>query len=142
MKEVKTLEDLVLHKVRLSVLWLMAMVSDVASVLLYIMNPAVLESIIETGAVDGEAVTPEALLVGAVIYMIMLVMAFLSLTLKDKVNRWSNVVVGAVFLVLWVVSLIEFLAAPSGSQILLVILDIIFFGLIVWYAYKWPKKTE
>lgn len=142
MKEVKTLEDLVLHKVRLSVLWLMAMVSDVASVLLYIMNPAVLESIIETGAVDGEAVTPEALLVGAVIYMIMLVMAFLSLTLKDKVNRWSNVVVGAVFLVLWVVSLIEFLAAPSGSQILLVILGIIIFGLIVWYAYKWPKKTE
>ncbi len=136
------MEDLVLHKVRLAVLWLMAMVSDVASALLYIMNPAILEEFIETGAIGGVAVTPEEVLVGAIFYLIMLVMAFLSLTLKDNVNRWSNVVVGAVFLVLWVVSLIQFLAAPVGSQILLAIFGIVFFGLIVWYAYKWPKKAE
>lgn len=136
------MEDLVLHKVRLAVLWLMAMVSDLASVLLYIMNPAILEEFIETGAIGGVAVTPEDVLVGAIFYLIMLVMAFLSLTLKDKVNRWSNVVVGAVFLVLWVVSLIQFLAAPVGSQILFAIFGIVFFGLIVWYAYKWPKKAE
>jgi Ca2+/Na+ antiporter len=139
---VKTLEDLILHKVRISVLWVMAMVSDVASVLLYILNPAILEEFIETGAIGGVAVTPEESLVGAILFSIMLVMALLSLTLKDKVNRWSNVAVGAVFLVLWVVSLIEFLAAPVGSQILFAILGIIFFVLIIWYAYKWPKKTE
>jgi hypothetical protein len=139
---VKTLEDLVLHKVRLSVLWLMAMISDVASVLLYVINPAIIEEIIEAGTIGGVAVTPEEALVGAILFSIMLVMAFLSLTLKDKANRWLNVVVGAVFLVLWVVSLIEFLAAPVGSQLLFAVLGIIFFVLIVWYAYKWPKKAE
>ncbi len=136
------MEDLVLHKLRLSVLWLMAMISDVASVLLYVINPAILEEIIETGTIGGVAVTPEEALFGAILFSIMLVMAFLSLTLKDKANRWSNVVVGAVFLVLWVVSLIEFLATPVGSQLLFAVLGIIFFVLIVWYAYKWPKKAE
>jgi len=137
------LEDLALHKVRLSVLWLSAMISDFVNVFLYVLNPAILKSIIETGAVEGEQLTPEYAALGAIMFLIMLVMAFLSLTLKDKANRWSNIVVGAVYLVLWVGDSIQSLAGfMPASYYVLSISGIIFFMLIIWYAYKWPKKKE
>lgn len=136
------MEDLALHKVRLSVLWLSALISDFVNIFLYIINPAILKSIIETGTVEGEQLTPEFAALGAIMFLIMLVMAFLSLTLKDKANRWSNIVVGAVYLVLWVGDSIGSLAHPKASYYVLSISGIIFFMLIIWYAYKWPKKKE
>ena len=76
-----------MHKVRLSVLWLSALISDVVNVMLYVMNPAILQEILDTGAVGGEELTPEFAALGAFIFLIILLMAVLSLTLKDKVNR-------------------------------------------------------
>ena len=138
------MEDLALHKVRLSVLWLSVLISDFVNIFLYVINPAILKSIIETGAVEGEQLTPEFAALGAIMFLIMLVMAFLSLTLKGKANRWSNIIVGAVYLVIWVGDSIQSLVGDSmpASYYVLSISGIIFFMLIIWYAYKWPKKKE
>ena len=65
-------------------------------------------------------------------------MAFLSLTLKDKANRWANIILGIIYAGLYLLDLTAYLAKPY--YILLGIFTIVFFALIAWYAYKWPKQ--
>lgn len=134
------MEDLVLHKVRISVLWIIAILVEVINLLLSVMDPAVLKEMIETGAVGGVKITPEETLLGEIIILIMVVMPFLSVTLNGKANRWSNIIVAAAFLVLWIAELI--MAPGNAVKILGLIADMVFFVLIIWYAYSWPKKKE
>ena len=90
----------------------------------------------------GEKLTGEALLGSAIFIFIPLVMAVLSLTLKDKINRWANIIAGIAFTVLNIISLVE------GSSLDLSIfayglladaLAIVALIMIVWYAYRWQK---
>jgi hypothetical protein len=67
----------------------------------------------------------------------MFVMAFLSVTLNGKANCWSNIIVGAIYLVIWVGDLIS---SPGKASKTLLIADIVFLVLIIWYAYKWPRQ--
>jgi len=62
------LEDLILHKVRLSVLWLFIAIYTVVGVVLSIMEPGVLQHLIETGELNGTKVGPEVLLVLAAFF--------------------------------------------------------------------------
>ena len=106
--------------------------------LLTLMKPGVLQQIM-AGNIEGLQITPEILLVYAVIFLFPLVMAFLSLTLKDSMNRWANIIMGLVGAVLSLVGLSEELAQPYAYAILIWITKIAVDALIVWYAYKWPK---
>jgi uncharacterized membrane protein len=103
--------------------------------------------ILESGAIDqirageigGEKIGPELLLLVAVGCLIPLVMAFLSVTLKDKANRWANIIMGIVILVIDLLDLGGNLANPTAHMILLISSKIVASLLIIWYAYKWPK---
>ena len=64
-------------------------------------------------------------------------MAFLSLTLKDSMNRWANIIVGIVYTALNLISLIDALAVHG---ILMWVSGAVATALIVWYAWKWPKQ--
>jgi hypothetical protein len=64
-------------------------------------------------------------------------MAFLTLILKDSINRWANIIMGTVGVILSLVGLSQNLAYAYsvlmwGSKIVVAML-------IVWYAYKWSK---
>jgi len=124
------MENLAL-KIRISVLWLTYEVA----LLVYI----ILESV-ELGVI--EQVGPELLLLFAVVLLVPLVMAFLSLTLKDSINRWANVILGIVYAVLELVALSEVAAKPSAWAILMILSKFVALALIVWYAWKWPKQKE
>ena len=130
-----------MHKVKISVLWIFAVLSDVIAILLYIMEPGILQQFI-SGEVEGEKITPEYLLLGATILLIMLVMAFLSVTLKDRVNRWANIAAGIAYFVLYLGDLVTSLTQLRAYRILLTGSGIIVYALIIWYAYKWPKLKE
>jgi hypothetical protein len=81
------------------------------------------------------------LLLGAVIYLIPLLMVVLSLSLKGSTNRWTNLILGAVYVVLGLGELVEYLVAPLvAHRILMVLVKVVFSALIVWYAWKWPKQ--
>ncbi len=69
--------------------------------------------------------------------VIPIVMVVLSLTLKDKANRWANIIFSLVFVGF---SLFEMLEATSASVIFVGIVGLVFSALIVWYAWKWPKQ--
>jgi len=89
-------------------------------------------------------ITPELLLSYAIIFSFPLVMAFLSLTLKDSINRWANIIVGIVFAVLPPISLIGFPTAHSAystSVTLIATAEFVAAALIVWYAWKSKQKA-
>jgi len=101
----------------------------------------VLKQFLDTGEMEGMKIGPEILLVFAVLLLVPLVMAFVSVTLRDSVNRWANVVVGGVFTVFQLVALIEILAQPSAWEILMELSKVVAPALIVWYAWKSKQKA-
>ena len=130
------MENLAL-KMRLAVLWLFMAVTMSANTILYFIVTGVIDEI-RAGKVVGMQVGPELLLVMAVTYFwVPLVMAVLSLTLKDKVNRWVNIIIGifyAGFILFELVMNIITVAYPY--VILMDTSAIVAAALIAWYAYK------
>jgi hypothetical protein len=79
---------------------------------------------------------PELILVFAISAWVPLVMAFLSLTLKDSINRWTNIIAGAVFAALWCVDVVEAVEKLSVWATLMTLSGVVALALIVWYAWK------
>jgi uncharacterized membrane protein YecN with MAPEG domain len=121
-------------KTRIAVLWIfMAMAMSAHSIFSF-MVPEVVE---EMWAMEmGQGM----MLLMSLFWWIPMVMAVLSLTLKDKANRWANFVLGIVFTILNIVHLTEHFASPSACQMLIVGSTIVVTGLIAWLAWKWPKQ--
>jgi membrane protein DedA with SNARE-associated domain len=69
---------------------------------------------------------------------------FLSLTLKDSINRWANIIVGIVFTGLGLITVVEYLAeqsAYSAYAILIWLSIVVVTALIVWLAWKSKQKA-
>jgi len=81
-------------KIKLSALWAARMLSGLQGDSTRFHDPVALKELVAgTSAVP---VTNELLLVMAIIFAIPIFMSFLSLTLKDKANRWANRSIGTV----------------------------------------------
>ena len=133
------MEDLSLYKMRFSVLWLLWLVTDFSTGILVLTEPGVIDEI-RAGEILGMEIGPEMLLLGAVIYLIPLLMVVLSLSLKGSTNRWINLILGAVYVFLGLGEIIEYLVAPlAAHRILMSLVKIVFSALIVWYAWKWKE---
>jgi hypothetical protein len=133
------MENLALYKMRFSVLWLLWLVTDLCTGVLLLMEPDMIDNI-RAGELFGMEIGPEMLLIGAVIYVIPLMMVVLPLILKGSTNRWANIIVGAVYTFLGFTEIAEQAADPWAYRILMTLLKIGFSALIVWYAWKWPKQ--
>ena len=128
-------------KIKISVLWLFYAVAFLAVMSLGSLEPGVLQEFLDTGEIGGMKVGPELLLLFAILLLVPLIMAFLSLTLKDSTNRWANIIVGIVFTVFQLVALIETLAEPSAWATLMELSKVVAPALIVWYAWKSKQKA-
>jgi hypothetical protein len=93
-----------------------------------------IEEVIAGRGAGGTLITQEGLLGIAIFLVIPIVMVFLSVTLKDKVNRWANIILGIVYIG---ASLITLPMSTYAYYIFLGIVEAVFAALIVWYAYKW-----
>jgi len=127
-------------KIKISVLWLFYAVAFLVVMTLGVFEPGVIEQVM-VGEIEGMKIGPELLLLLAVLLLVPLVMAFLSLTLKDSTNRWTNIILGIVFTVFQLAELIEILAQPSAHAILMEISKVVAPALIVWYAWKSKQKV-
>lgn len=76
-------------------------------------------------------------LISAITMTIPVVMVFLSLTLKYKVNRRANIILAIFF---FVYSLNGLRMYPSAYDKFLLIVSLVFNALTVWYAWKWSKQ--
>jgi hypothetical protein len=70
----------------------------------------------------------------AALMLIPIFMVFLSLTLKQPVNRWANIVVAILFFLFNLVGLPTY---PSAYDKFLIAVGLGFNVLTVWYAWKW-----
>ena len=124
-------------KIKIAVLWLVWEFAAVTVPICEQYVPGLLEEAIAE-------ITPEMLVFLAIIMLIAPVMAFLSLALKDSINRWTNIIMGIVFVGLGLFGAISWVAEPSyidysAFVILLGIVEVVVAALIVWYAWKWKK---
>jgi hypothetical protein len=128
-------------KIKISILWLFKDMALMAALTLGSLEPGVLEKFLSTGTIGGIIIGPEVLLLFAVLVLVPLVMAFLSLILNGSANRWSNIILGVVFTVLGLIDLAETAANPSAWAILIGLAEIAATILVVWYAWKSKQKT-
>jgi len=121
-------------KIRIAALWMVVEFGMFAVPLVEQHIPGYMDEIIpET--------TPEVMMLLAFIVMILPLMAFLTLTLKDSINRWLNIILGIVFIVLSPIGVIGVPTAYLPSMIIIAIVEIAALVLIVWYAWKSKQKT-
>lgn len=125
-------------KIKISVLWLFSAVAFLAHQILALMEPGVIEQIMD-GEIEGMKIGTELILLFAILFLVPLIMAFLSLTLKDSINRWANIIVGAVFAALFI-GVVASVAKMSG-EILMTLSTVVALTLIVWYAWKSKQKV-
>jgi len=129
-------------KIKISVLWLLNLVTSLGYMIFSIFEPGALQQFLSTGEIGGMKMGPEILLIGAIeIVLVPFVMAFLTLILKDLMNRWSNIILGIVYTVLGVLTFGEALGKLSAYGTLMTFLILITAPLIVWYAWKSKQKA-
>ena len=136
----KTVSNLVDVRIILSALWAARMLSGLQGDVVRLFQPGMLEEMIAgTTAVH---VTNELIFVMSIIMAVPIFMSFLSLTLKDKVNRRVNLSIGIFFVAFDLIFLggTLFLWAFSAVETFWAIAYLVFTSLVVWYAWKWPKK--
>jgi hypothetical protein len=121
-------------KIRIAALWMVVEFGMFAVPLVEQHIPGYMDEIIaET--------TPEVMMLLAIIVMILPLMAFLTLTLKDSINRWLNIILGIVFIVLSPIGVMGIPTAYLPSMIIIAIVEIAALVLIVWYAWKSKQKA-
>lgn len=79
-------------------------------------------------------VTQGSLLTASILMIIPAVMVFLSLTLKPKVNRWANIILGVLYTF---VNISNLIGETWIYYISFGVVEIALTLLIVWYAWKW-----
>ena len=125
-------------KVKLAVLWLFTAGIMSANTILYFVVPGVIDEI-RAGEIVGMQAGAELILGMAIVYFwVPLVMAVLSVTLKDKANHWVNIILGvfyAFFIIFELTMNVTTVAYPYA--ILMDVSVLVAAALIVWYAWKW-----
>jgi hypothetical protein len=94
---------------------------------------------IVSGKVSGIRITELFLLATSVYVAIASVMVFLTLVLRPKVARWTNLVLAVLYIVSIVASVI---GEGSAYFIFLSVAECALLVLIGWYAWTWPKQGE
>ncbi|MEZ4641649.1 MAG: DUF6326 family protein [Chloroflexota bacterium] len=120
--------------ITLSALWVARMLTGFVGDVLKFYEPGMAAQIL-AGEVDGMALTEGFLLAAAIIFVIPVFMAYLSLTLPQKANRWANIIVAVLFLGLNLFG--EMPTYEYAYRTFLVVVEMVFLALIVWYAWKW-----
>ena len=88
--------DALLFRTRATALWLAVALAMTASLVLYLFIPGTLEELL-AGEMEGEVLTEGMGYFMAVLGIVPLVMAAVALLVSDRVNRYANLIAGAVF---------------------------------------------
>jgi len=128
-------------KLRISMLWIFLAVGMSAAMILYIMTPGVIDDII-AGEMEAMEISAGVLMIFALFWIIPLIMAFLTLILKDIINRYANAVLGLFFGIFYIIDISGHLSRGEefGGHALIGVVGIIVAFLIFWHAWKWPKE--
>jgi hypothetical protein len=135
-KTATILDDVKIHvKLKLSALWVVLMAFYIYADFFSLFQPGEIENMI-AGRMGPYPVTPGGLFATTILMVIPAVMIFLSLILMPAVNRWTNIIVGGLYLV---ISIQNIIGETWAYYIFYGIIEALLLLLLIWYAWKWPK---
>ena len=121
-------------KLKLSALWITLMLLYIYVDIFMFYKPGVIKDIL-AGKVWEFEITQTWAVGALVLMMIPALMVVLSLILPAKLNRWTNIIVGALYIVVGIATTI---GEGWISYIVGHVTGICILLLIVWHAIKWP----
>ena len=131
------LDDIKVHvKIKISSLWVSVMLCYIYGDYFGLYKPGALQEML-AGKMGPLGPTTQLVLLGTSAMMALpSVMAFLSLVLKPRLNRWLNIIFGAIYTVIILITM----PGEWVFYIFLGVIEIALTTLIVWYAWKWPTQ--
>ena len=129
------LEDIKIPvKVKLSALWGSVMFCYIYADYFGLYVPGSLKSMLD-GKMEPLGHTTQAILLGTSVMMaIPSVMIFLSLALKPSLSRWLNIIFGALYTAIILITMWGWEFAVFFG-----IIEVVLTALVVWYAWRWPE---
>jgi len=124
-------------KIKLSVLWTSVLFCYVYGDYFQLYVPEKVDSLL-----TGENIldSPTKLLIASLVLAIPAVMIALSILLTPRINRFMNVFFGILFTLMMLLIGINSLTPWYSFYVFFAFLESLITSLIVWYAWKWPKK--
>ena len=130
------LDDIKIHvKLKMSALWASVMFCYIYADYFGLYVPGALQSTLSGKMGPLGPVTQMVLLRTSVTLAIPSVMIFLSLVLKPNFNRWLNIVLGVLYTAIILITMWRW-----AFYIFYGVIEIALTGLVVWYAWSWPKQ--
>ena len=132
----RVLDDLKVHvKLKISALWVSVMFCYLYADYFGLYQPGKLRGMLE-GKMGPLGRTTQGVLLGTSILMaIPSVMVFLSVALKPSLNRWLNIVFGTLYTVIILITMWDW-----AFYVFFGFVEVMLTGLIVWYAWSWPRR--
>ena len=130
------LDDIKIHvKLKLSALWSSVMFCYIYADYFGLYVPGSMQQLLAGKMGPLGPVTQMVLLGTSVTLAIPSVMIFLSLVLKPNVSRWLNIVLGSLYTAIIFITMWRW-----AFYVLYGVIEIALTGLVVWYAWTWPKQ--
>ena len=125
-------------KLKLAALWTAVMFFYIYVDIFSFYKPGTIESI-QSGRIWEFEITQLFILASLLLMSIPILMVFLSVVLPARANRWLNIVVALLFIV---VSLGNTLGESWVYFYFGAALEVVLLGLVVWYAWNWSRTPE
>ncbi len=133
------LADIEVHvKLKISALWASVVLCYLYGDYFGLYKPEALQEMMAGKIGSIGQVTQGILLTTSILMAVPSVMVFLSLVLRASICRWTNIVFGAAYTLLVLVSL----AGMWTFDIFLGAIEMILTTLIVVYAWRWPREVS
>jgi hypothetical protein len=138
-KTIHVLEDKKVNiKTKLSVLWTVLMFIYLYVDIFRFFQPGELENIL-AGRVWIFEITQTWALSAMIMMTIPSLMVFLSLILKARINRWTNIIMGVLHIVIAAGNIV---GETWAYYIFGGVVEIVLLSLIIKYAWGWPKNEN
>ena len=129
----KVFEDFQINvKLKISALWIAVMFCYVYGDYIEIYVPGV---IADAMTVKSSIETQLEFFVVALLMAMPSVMIFFTLVLKPKVNRWLNIILSMLYIIILIATN---LAETWVFYLFLTVIEILISMAVIWYAWKWP----
>ena len=134
----RALDDIRIHvKFKISALWTSVMFCYIYGDYFGLYQPGKLEGMLEGKMVPLGPTTQGVLVKTSLMMAIPSVMVFLSLALRAKLNRRVNIIFGVIYTLIILITM----RGSWAFYIFLGVVEVALTGLIVWYAWRWPRQA-
>ena len=123
-------------KALLSTLWIFVFLNLIFRDIHEFFRLGLLEEMM-TGIVNGNQVTEQVMLIGAFMVEIPILMVLLSRILNYRINRWANIIIGAV-----TIALITAMGQKDLDDIFFATVEVMALSAIIWLAVKWRRYIK